>query len=127
MTALGIERRSQARGRHRRLGVVFLTVPLLVFAVFAIGEGVGAEAGWWGHLIQLGIGVALLAAGWYVPRVGGPALVLSGLALGGWIVANADDTAAGVSTVVIIALPVVVSGLFFALAGYRDRAPTDRP
>jgi hypothetical protein len=70
-----------------------------------------------GHLIQLAIAIALLGGAWYVPRLGGPALILSAFALGWWVLATADDVASGLSTLTIIGLPLVISGVFFTLAG----------
>lgn len=46
-----VEGRSRALRRRRLAGLGVLAVPLLVVTVFAVAEGVGGEAGWWGHLL----------------------------------------------------------------------------
>ena len=121
MTALDSrECQRQASLRYKRYGTAFLTVPTLIVAIFAIGEGVGGEEGWWGHLIQLVLVAALFAVAWYVPKVGGPALIATAIAFGWWALSDFDDLAAELSALAIIALPVVIAGWFFTLVGYRD-------
>jgi hypothetical protein len=117
MAALRAEQRERSVTRRKQFGLAFLAVPIIIFTLFAIGEGIGGEDGWWGHLIQLAIAIALLGGAWYVPRLGGPALILSAFALGLWVLATADDVASGLSTLTIIGLPLVISGVFFTLAG----------
>ena len=87
---------------------------------FAIGEGVGGEEGWWGHLIQLALVAVVFLVAWYLPKVGGPVLIALALAFGWWALAGVDDVTAEWSSLAIIGLPLLVSGVFFSLAGYRD-------
>lgn len=52
--------------RRKLWGLAFMAVPVTVFVVFAVAEGVDLEPGWWGHLLQLAVAV-LLAVGASVP------------------------------------------------------------
>jgi len=120
MAALQVEERRQALRKHKLYGLALLAVPTLIVTMFAVGEAVGGEEGWWGHLIQLAVAVVLLATAWYLPKVGGPALIIASVAFGGWALANTDDVASELSALAIIGLPLLISGVFFSLAGYRD-------
>ena len=121
MAALDVqERQRQALRQHRRWGAAFLAVPTLIVAMFAIGEGVGGEEGWWGHLIQLALVAVVFLVAWYLPKIGGPVLMALALVFGWWTLAERGDLAAGWSSLAIIGVPLLVSGVFFSLAGYRD-------
>jgi hypothetical protein len=110
----------------RWLGLAFLALPVLVFAMFAVGEGIGGEEGWWGHLIQLVIALALVAGAWFFPKVFGPLLIVVGIVpVVAMLVTSVEGAVVGSSTM-IVWLPLALSGVFFTLAGYRHR-PTDRP
>jgi len=100
--------------RRKLLGLAVLAVPLSLFAVFGIAEAVGGEAGWWGHLIQLGLAALLATVAWFRPAVGGWLLVASGAALGGWALAEAGSE--DVVLFVLFVLPLVVAGLVFVRA-----------
>jgi len=95
--------------RRKLVGLAVLAVPLSLFAVFGIAEGVGSEAGWWGHLLQLGLAALLAAVAWFRPAVGGWLLVVSGVALGGWALAEAGS--GDVVLFVLFVLPLVVAGI----------------
>ena len=100
--------------RRKLLGLAVLAVPLSLFVVFGIAEAAGGEAGWWGHLIELGSAAVLAAVAWFRPAVGGWLLVASGAALGGWaLVERGFD----VFLFVLFVLPLVVAGLVFVRAG----------
>lgn len=114
------ERKRQAAVTHKRYGMAALAIPTLIVTLFAVGEGVGGEEGWWGHVIQLAIAAVLLVTAWYLPKIGGPVLVVAALAFGWWSLNRADDLVAELSTIAIIAVPLLLSGVFFTLAGYRD-------
>jgi hypothetical protein len=111
----------------RWLGVAFLAGPLLVITAFAIGEGLGGEGGWWGHLIQLAVGVGLLAGGWFAPKVVGPLLVVVAVGFGVLTLVNAGAGVVGMA-ILILWVPMLLAGSFFTLAGYggggRQRATT---
>lgn len=110
---------SRPRSVWKWLGLAFLVPPVALVTLFAIGEGIGGEEGWWGHLIQLAIGLALVAGAWFVPKVFGPLLIVLGAAP---IVAMlVGGAAVGVisSSIVLLWLPMILSGVFFTLAGYR--------
>jgi hypothetical protein len=108
------------------LGLAFLAVPVLVVALFAVGEGIGGEEGWWGHLIQLAIAAALVAGAWLLPKVFGPLLVVLGIApVIAMLVAGAPVGVVS-GSILVVWLPLVLSGVFFTVAGYRHR-PSERP
>jgi hypothetical protein len=104
------------------LGLGFLALPVAVFALFAVGEGIGGEQGWWGHLIQLAIAVALLAGAWFVPKVFGPLLIVLGIGPVVAMLATGAQVGVVASSTMMVWLPVVLSGVFFTMAGYRHRA-----
>lgn len=106
--------------KYKLLGLVFVVAPLAVFAALAIGVGIGLEPGWWGHLLQLAIAGTLTALVWMRPRLGGPLLGLAGALLGLLIVMQTGDegAVANLAGVAIVALPLLVAGAFFTIAGY---------
>jgi hypothetical protein len=119
------ETRDPAR-RHRWIGLAVLALPAAVFAVFAVAEGVGLESGWWGHLIQLAVLALLATAAWVRPRIGGPLLIILGVAFAGVVAlgGGADPNLGGLA---IISAPLVASGVFFTLAGRTTQhAPSRR-
>jgi len=96
----------------RWLGLAFLALPVLVFAVFAVGEGIGGEEGWWGHLIQLVIALALVAGAWFLPKVFGPLLIVVGIVpVVAMLVTSVEGAVVGSSTM-IVWLPLALSGVF---------------
>jgi hypothetical protein len=102
--------------RRKRLGLALLGPTAVVVAVFAVAEGVGLEPGWWGHVLQLAF-LALLAAGaWVRPRIGGPVLVLIGVAFAG-VVALGSRGVPNLPGLAIVAAPLIASGVCFTLAG----------
>lgn len=113
---------SRPRPLWKWLGLAFLAPPVLLVTVFAVGEGIGGEEGWWGHLIQLAIALALVAGAWFAPKVLGPLLILLGLAAVIAMLANGAPVGVMSSTVVLMWLPMAVSGVFFTLAGYGRRS-----
>lgn len=121
MAALDMqEHQRQASLKHRRVGLAFLAIPTLMVTMFAVGEAVGGEEGWWGHLIQLAIAVALFLGAWFAPKIGGPVLIAASVAFAWWALSDYEDLASELSTLTIIGLPLLISGVFFTLAGYRD-------
>lgn len=119
MAALDVSHRT-ASIQHKRWGAVFLAVPTLIVAMFAIGEGVGGEEGWWGHLIQLGLAAVVFLGAWFLPKIGGPVLIGLAILFGGWTLSRGEDLVGEWTSLAIIGLPLLVSGVFFSLAGYRD-------
>jgi hypothetical protein len=115
-----VTKAAQRPGRPlwRWLGVGMLAVPLLIIVVFAIGEGVGGESGWWGHLIQLAIVVALLVGGWFAPKVAGPLLIVTGLLLAVPTLIQAPSVGVISTALLIVQLPMILAGVFFTMAGY---------
>jgi hypothetical protein len=91
-----------------------------------VAEGIGREEGWWGHLLQLAVAVLLAVGAWVRPRIGGPALILVGtLFVARMLVA--DGALAGMlARLSIVSVPLIVAGVFFALAGKASRPPSHR-
>jgi hypothetical protein len=96
---------------------------MLVVVAFALGESVGGEEGWWGRLIQLAIGLGLVARAWFAPKVGGPLLIDLGIVPIVFMLANATPGGVIGSTVLIIWLPLILARVFFTRARFAPRRP----
>jgi hypothetical protein len=108
-------------------GLAFMALPVTVFAVFAVAEGIGLEEGWWGHLLQLAAAVLLAVVAWVRPRIGGPALILAGTVLTVWMLLADGGFAEKLAGAAIVFAPLIVAGAFFTLAGNSTaRAPSHR-
>jgi hypothetical protein len=113
----------QITQRRKLWGLAFMALPVTLFVAFAVGEGIGREEGWWGHLLQLAVAVLLAVGAWVRPRIGGPALILVGTLFVGWMLV-ADGALAGMPTrLLIVPVPLIVAGVFFALAGRATTRP----
>jgi len=113
--------------RRKLFGLAFMAVPVTVFVVFAIGEGIGLEPGWWGHLLQLAVAVLLAVGAWVRPRVGGPALIVAGTLLAAWVLTADGGFPGMLAGLAIVSVPLIVAGVFFTLAGNATtRAPAHR-
>lgn len=111
----------------RRVGIAVAALPAAVVLLFAVGEGVGSEAGWWGHLLQLALVVPVLVVAWRWPRVGGPLLIAFGVVAAVLLVAFGPERDALVGTVGVLLLPFVVAGVLLVVAERRGRSgPTVR-
>jgi hypothetical protein len=110
---------------HKLVGLAFLAVPLSLFAVFSVAEGIGLEPGWWGHLLQLAAALLLAVAAWVRPSFGGPALIVAGAAFGVVLLLTDQELSGRLAAVGIVVAPLIVSGVFFTLAG-RGAQPTTR-
>lgn len=113
-------------GRLKLSGLALLALPVTVFAVFAVAEGLGRAAGWWGHVIQLAVGVLLAAGAWFRPRIGGPLLVLVGMVLTVWILLLAGNRGSAdvLSPLAIVSAPMMVASVLFTLAGITTTRAT---
>lgn len=109
--------------RTRKLaGLAFVALPLAVFTLFAVGEVVALETGWWIHLLQMAAIALLLALAWSRPHVGGPVLTVVGLVLSALLIAGVrDDLMSRLMTVGLLFAPLIVGGIAFTLAGARGR------
>ena len=103
--------------RRKLFGLAFIAVPVTLFVVFAIGEGIGLEPGWWGHLLQLAVAVLLAVEAWVRPRIGGPALILVGTLLAVWVLVADGEFPGMLAVLAIVSVPLIVAGVFFTLAG----------
>ena len=109
--------RRRAAERRKLIGLAFTALPVTVFAVFAVAEGIGLEEGWWGHLLQLAVVVLLAAGAWVRPRLGGPVLILSGTTFTVMMLLADRDLAKVLSGVALVFAPLIVAGAMFTLAG----------
>lgn len=108
------------RARRRKVaGVAVLGLPFVLLLVFAVGEGIGSEAGWWGHLVQLALVLLLAGFAWLLPRIGGAALIVAGVALATTLLVR-GDLAGAAFAIALVCLPLVVSGACFVAAGRAD-------
>ena len=92
-----------------------------MIAVSAAAEGAGLEPGWWGHLIQLAVLAPFVAGAGLRPRIGGPLLILLGIAFTVSVVfgRRGDPNVAGL---LIVAFPGIASGASFTLAGLAKQS-----
>jgi len=118
MSALDVRKngRLTRRRRYRLMGLGFLGIPVATLAAFAVGEGIEGEAGWWGHLIQLAIGLALAGGAWFAPTVGGPVLVGAGVLFSSMMLAANQLWVSKLSAIGILFVPLIVAGVLFWLA-----------
>jgi hypothetical protein len=103
--------------RLKLIGLAFMAVPMTLFVVFGVAEGVGLEPGWWGHLLQLAAAVALAVGAWVRPRIGGPVLVLAGTVFSVMVLLSDREFGSKLGSVAIVFVPLIVAGVFFTLAG----------
>jgi hypothetical protein len=111
--------------RHKLVGLAFLAVPMTLFAVFSVAEGVGLEPGWWGHLLQLAAALLLAAGAWVRPIIGGPVLIVIGAVFIVVMLLTDQELTGKLAAMGIVFVPLIVSGVFFTLAG-RAAQPTTR-
>lgn len=104
------------RRRRRLLGLGYALVPIAILLVFAVGEGIGGEAGWWGHLVQLVPLVGLAVVGWVWPRIGGPLLIAAAVALAAWLLVGSDGLGDAAGAMVLLCAPLGIAGVFFIAA-----------
>jgi hypothetical protein len=106
--------------RKRKLfGLAFMAPPVILFAVFAVAEGIELEAGWWGHVFQFAAAVGLAVVAWVRPRIGGPLLIVTGMAP---LLLLALNGRMNWSAIVMVFVPLVAAGVSFTLAGTTTRA-----
>jgi len=111
--------------RQKLVGLAFLVVPTTLFAVFSVAEGIGLEPGWWGHLLQLAAALLLAAGAWIRPSLGGLALIVVGAVFSVSMLLTDLEVSGKLAAVGIVVAPLIVSGVFFTLAG-RAAQPTTR-
>lgn len=100
-----------------QLGLGYMLVPAAILVVFAVSEVIGGESGWWAHLLQLVPILALAALAWFRPLIGGPVLLVTAVALGTWLLVQADEVGDAMGAVVLLCGPMLVAGGFFLAAG----------
>lgn len=109
----------------KRIGAALVAVPFALFSLFAIGEAVVVEPGWWSHLLQVAAVVALFVTAWRAPRVGGPLLIVVGGAFGTLLLLGIDDDLPSrLLTVATFFAPLVAAGVAFTRAGVLAARPT---
>jgi hypothetical protein len=95
-----------------------MAVPMTLFVVFGVAEGIGLEPGWWGHLLQLAAAVALAVGAWVRPRIGGPVLILAGAVFTAMVLLSDRESGAKLASIAIVLVPLIVAGVFFTLADH---------
>ncbi len=110
--------------RRKLFGLAFVAVPATLFAMFAVGEGLGLEPGWWGHALQLALAVLLAVTAWVRPRAGGPTLIVVGALFAAWMLGADGGFPGALVALAIVPAPLIVAGVLFTLAGYAIRAPS---
>lgn len=115
--------------RRKLIAVIFAAVPTAIVALFAIAEGIGSEPGWWGHLIQLALVVTPTVLAWLWPKIGGPILILAGLAFAVFVMVMSRPVGQSLLTVAVVFLPLMIAGILFTRIGYAPSATDhgDRP
>jgi hypothetical protein len=104
--------------RRKLFGLAFMAPPVILFAVFAVAEGIELASGWWGHVVQFAAAAGLAVVAWIRPRIGGPLLIVAGIALLLLLaLQGAGDGGLNWPAIVIVFVPLVVAGVFFTLAG----------
>jgi len=107
-------------GRYRLIGLGFLAIPIAILTLFTVGEGIGGESGWWGHLIQLAIGLGLAAGAWFAPKLGGSVLIGAGIVFSGMMLGTNQEWASKLSAIAILFVPLIVAGVLFRLAALEE-------
>jgi hypothetical protein len=113
--------------RLKPVGIVLLALPILILAVFAIGEVAGGDISGLQHIIQL-VPLLLLAwLAWRWPVWGGIVLTATSLIVVTLVILFLPGLATGPFTLfrAILFLPPLVAGVLFILAG-RAEWPADR-
>ncbi len=95
------------------VAVVLGAIPVVFFGAFAIGEGMAG----WSHYAEVLALIALLACGWFWPRIGGAAILALGIAAMAAYPLMAHPSLSALMIVESLAcLPVALSGIFFMAA-----------
>ncbi len=116
--------------RWLRITALFaLGLPVAILLLFGIGEMAGGEVGGGMHLLELIIIAALGILAWMRPVAGGIALLICGaLSAAGFtafILSQPPPEGSAVSlSVVIVAVPQMISGALFLMAGLSGRRAT---
>jgi hypothetical protein len=127
------------RGRDRRVGsiksarwlriaaLIPLGLPAAIYLLFAVGEMAGGDLSGAAHLLQLAVIVLLAILAWMRPLEGGIGLVVGGAVsavsfIAGMAAAMPSTEPTAVSpALMIVALPQIISGALFFIAGMLAR------
>ena len=104
-------------------GMVFLTIPMLILAAFAVGEMAGGDISGIQHVVQL---VPLAVLGWLAwkwPLWGGTALIALALIFTGlyFIVIHGFPLPTVILTVAFLFAAPFVAGILFVVAARQER------
>ncbi len=119
---LGRDRRPEEIRMARWLriaGLVALAVPAAILLIFGVGEMAGGDLSGAVHLVELAVTVLLGVLAWMRPLEGGAALAAAGGVFSVLLLREASGGKGGVmsSAILILALPQIVAGGLFFLAG----------
>ncbi len=126
------------RGPDRRVGTVRsarwlriaalvpLGFPVAINLIFGIGEVASGDLGGGGHLLQAAMTMLLGVLVWMRPLQGGVALIAAATIFAAGMFATAPSRGfdAISSALTIVALPQIISGVLFFIAGMLARSAT---
>lgn len=98
---------------YKLAGLILLSVPVMILAMFMVGEVFGGDWSGMVHIWQMAPLVALLYLGVWRPRVAGLIAVAVGLllALAYPFLAKGQDISAMILTELLLFLPPIVAGV----------------
>jgi hypothetical protein len=112
----------------KRIGLLFLAIPILVLAAFALGEVAGGDISGLQHVPELALLVALGWLAWRRPGWGGAALITLSLIFAGLYIlffARGFPLLTAIATVALLFAPPLAAGTVFVAASRQ--AGGDRP
>jgi hypothetical protein len=126
------------RGPDRRVGTVRsarwlriaalvpLGFPVAINLIFGIGEVASGDPGGGGHLLQAAMTVLLGVLVWMRPLQGGVALIAAATIFAAGMLATVPSREFNAisSALTIVALPQIISGVLFFIAGMLARSAT---
>ena len=120
----GRDRRvGSVRSAHwlRIAGLLPLGLQVAFFLLFGVGEMAGGDLSGAGHLLQVAVAVLLGILAWLKPLEGGAALFILGFVFSMVTAMSAPEDVAMSPAILILAAPLIVSGVLFFIAGMLAR------
>jgi len=115
--------RAQPARRLRIAALIPLALQAGVFLLFGVGEMLGGDWSGAGHLVQLAVAVLLAIPAWMRPLEGGLAVLAAGVLQAASMAGDLGgaEGAAVSPGLIILAIPLIVSGALFFIAGLLAR------
>lgn len=102
-------------------GIALLLVPVAILVLFTVGETAGGDVSGLQHVLQAAPLLVLIAVAWRWPRVGGAAVLLTGVLLGATFAIEwhpAEMSAQSVAlTELVLFVPPIIAGVLLLLSG----------